>query len=185
MGAAWKAHRKPTGPELADALSAADRERRNARDKNNANDLLILLHFAVNETTLLLLDDLIRRAPPSAEVTLTPLQELGLHYENEYVSAKEYIRYIRSKIGSRTDRGSNFESIMLTAQAHAELRLEETPPDKRAAGVDPLILRKYLIAHLQCRSALGFLRTERHEVEERLLSQRAQLIERMTQRETS
>jgi hypothetical protein len=80
-------------------------------------------------------------------------------------------------------RRIDFESVMQNAEYDAEHELEKTPMEKRPAGIDPLALRKRSITRNQFEKALQFLRRERRAVEERLLLQRAQLIERKDQRE--
>ncbi len=142
-------------------------------------DLLILLNYAVYQSTVLMLDDLLRSAPEG--ISAGPL-ELGGDFATKNEDSKGFIALVRRKLDPGSHRRSNFESEMFHAEKEAETQVEQTPPEQRPAGIDHLALRRYAIAHLQCAKAIVFLQNEKREAEENLLSQRSNLLKQYTLR---
>jgi hypothetical protein len=141
---------------------------------NSERDLLILINYAVYQSSLLMLDDLLDVAPQ--DVTIGPLQ-LGGDFTLKNDLSKNFIDTIRRKLEPGSFRRMDFENVMRHAEVNAETQLENTPMDQRPNGVDPLQLRRWAINHLQCLIAIEFLQKQRSEVRDNLLTQRTQLLE--------
>jgi hypothetical protein len=138
-------------------------------------DLIHLLDFAVNQTTVLWLTDLIMKAPLS--VVSTPFK---LDSNTEAAQASnDFVRHVSIQLSQGTFRRQEFLNWMVQAQTEAENQVEQMPQDQRPPGTDPLVLRRCAIANLQCIRAWDFLQRERHEVGQRLIAQRSQLIEQL------
>jgi hypothetical protein len=147
-------------------------------DFQTRQDIIHLLDFAVNQTTLLWLIDLIMKAP--LETAMTPLKIDG--NTDSAQKAADFVRHVSVQLGQGTFRRNAFLNWMVEAEAEAERAVEEMPQDQRPAGVDPLILRRCAIANLQCIRASAFLQRERREVEEKLKAQRSRLTEQLRAR---
>jgi hypothetical protein len=145
-----------------------------APDPQTYRDLSRLLEFAVHQSTVLMLDDLLRSAP---DIVDEPLQ-LGGDFSLKNTTSQEFLEIIRRKMDPGSQRRSDFERVMHEASAMAEHRLEQTPIDQRPNGIDPLLLRKWVITHSQCVRAIGFLQSHRAKAEENLLNQRFDLLKR-------
>lgn len=137
-------------------------------------DLVHLLDFAVNQTTILWLFDLILKTP---EVAVVPMK-----IDGDAQAAKmagDFVRHVSIQLGQDTLRQQIFLSLMAQTESEAERRVEEMPADKRPEGIDPLVLRRCAIAILQANRAFDFLHREKREVEQRLIGQRSRLIEQL------
>lgn len=138
-------------------------------------DLLLLMHFMVYQSTVLMLDDLLKSAPEG--IFDGPLQ-LGGDFEHQNSQSLQFIASARSKLDHGSFRRSELENTLYLAEGEAERRLEATPVDQRPTGIDPLVLRRWTITHLQCAWAIEFLRRQRSDAEGNLLNQRHGLLER-------
>lgn len=138
-------------------------------------DVLILMDFAVYQSTVLMLEDLLESAPEG--IGPGPLQ-IGGDFELKNAQSKEFIELVRRKLDPGSHRRGKFEYVMGNAEKGAEYELEQTPVEQRPNGIDALALRKWMIAHRQCANAIGFLEQQKKEAEEVLRNQRSALLER-------
>jgi hypothetical protein len=138
-------------------------------------DILILMHFTVYQSTVLMLDDLLNSAPEG--IVEGPLQ-LGGDFALKNAAAQQFIDLVRRKLDPGSWRRSDFENLMRMAESNAEHQLEQTPVDQRPGGIDHLALRRWAIVHLQCARAIVFLRGQKREAKENLRNQRSNLLER-------
>jgi hypothetical protein len=145
-----------------------------APNPNSERDLLVLINYALYQSSLLMLGDLLDAAPE--DMGRGPLQ-LGGDFSLKNDLSNNFIDLVRRKLDPGSFRRMDFENIMRHAEVNAEMQLENTPMDHRPKGVDPLLLRRWAISHLQCVSAIEFLERQRNEVREKLLNQRPQLLE--------
>jgi hypothetical protein len=143
--------------------------------RGNTRDILILTNFAVYQSTLQMLNDLLKDAPPVNEFD-APLQ-LGGDFTNENATAITFLDLVRRKLDPGSWRRTNFENSMLQAASSAEYEVEQTPVEQRPTGIDPLALRKWAIVNRQCSRAVAFLKHEKKEAEQNLLQQRHNLLE--------
>jgi hypothetical protein len=147
----------------------------------NDRDVLSLLNYAVYQTAVFMLDDLLRAAPEG--VHDGPMQLDGLLGKQE--ACEVFIENVRRKMDPGSCRRSVFENLMNHAERAAESQLEQTPQEERPIGVDPLALRKQAIGYLQCARAIAFLQQQKKEAEENLLHQRPDLLNRYQLRQSN
>jgi hypothetical protein len=138
-------------------------------------DLLHLIDFGIDQTTIVKLERLIATstAPETTHGSDDP--------DKAHQSRNFYIGWVRQNLDG--DRLDMYRGLMQNAQFEAERVLRETPPDQRPPG-DPLNVREHAISQLQFTQAVQFLRHQKREVEDRLISKRFQLIERRDLRNT-
>jgi len=149
-----------------------------ALDPQTGRDILLLMHFAVYQSTVLMLDNLLEAAPEA-------LPEWPLEAGGDFSSATEFVDLVRRKLDPGSWRRADFEGVMRNAEGIAEHTLEETPIDQRPDGIDHLALRKWAIARLQCNRAVIFLKGQKQEAEENLRSQRTNLLQRYVEKNKS
>lgn len=140
--------------------------------------MLILLDFAVNQTTVEFLDDLISKAPQKI------LDEPLVFNAERFETAQGYIRKVLSSL-SGSHRMADLNHHLVNGEWEAEQQIKETPPTDRPADIDQLDLRRWAIANRQCWRFYHYLRRQKDEVKERIRSQRSGLIERLTERNPS
>lgn len=145
-------------------------------------DLLILINYALYQSSLLMLTDLLDSAPEGIQPG--PLQ-LGGDFALKNDLSKSFIDNVRRKLEPGSYRRMDFENVMRNAEVNAEMQVEHTPMDQRPSGIDPLQIRRWAINHLQCLSAINFLEKQKREVLDNLLNQRAQLLEQYRLRNPS
>jgi hypothetical protein len=167
---AWRKAGKATA-RGGDDIALVDAQWRNKTDAQIARDILLLLDFAVHQTTSELLDGLIKITPQ--RILAEPLVLAAEHYEE----ATKYLEQVRSKLAG-SHRISDIATQLSDGEWQAEQQLRETPPEKRPAGIDPLDLRKWAIANRQCWLVSRYLISQLSEVKENLRTQRSGLIER-------
>jgi hypothetical protein len=138
-------------------------------------DILILMHFTVYQSTVIMLDDLLDSAPDG--IVEGPLQ-LGGDFVLKNAAAQQFIDRARRKLDPGSWRRSDFEGVMRMAEADAERQLEQTPVDQRPSDIDHLALRRWVIVHLQCARGIAFLQRQKLEAEDNLRNQRSGLLER-------
>jgi hypothetical protein len=143
-------------------------------DPQIARDILLLMHFVIYLSTVLMLDNLLEAVPES-------LAEWPLGPDGDFSSATEFVDLVRRKLDPGSWRRMDFEGVMRNAEAIAENTLEETPIDQRPSGIDHLALRKWAIARLQCNQAVIFIKRQKREAEENLRNQRTNLLQRYTE----
>jgi hypothetical protein len=132
-------------------------------------DFLHLIDFGIDQTTVVKLERLIDTAK-GPEITYGSDDP-----EEAHKSRNVYISFVRQHLDG--DRRDSYLNIIQNAQFEAERTLREMPPDQRPSG-DPLNVREHAISQLQFTRAVQFLRHQKREVEDRLISKRFQLIER-------
>src|SRR5204862_413402 len=79
----------------------------------------------------------------------------------------KYLRDVRSKLAG-SHRMSDITFQCSEAEWQAELRIRDTPPENRPAGIDPFDLRKWAIANRQCWLVTQYLVEQLSEVKENL-----------------
>jgi hypothetical protein len=169
--------------EVKGRLDSLERSAANsAPHPQTARDILLLMHFTVYQSTVLMLDDLLNFAPDG--IVEGPLQ-LGGDFVLKNAAAHEFIERVRRKLDPGSWRRSDFENVMRMAEADAERQLEQTPVDQRPGDVDHLALRRWTIVHLQCARGIDFLRRQKLEAEENLRNQRFNLLQRYTEQNKS
>ena len=161
-------------PRIAVDLPPTDTDRQISRD------LLLLLNFSVDQTTSVMIGQLLSNAPPDVKVPFKYSSSLNKTHD----VAEAYVKNVRGTLG-QTMRALDFSSVMHEAETQAELEIERIPPEQRPQGIDPLQLRRWAISNLQCARAVVFLRHEKMEMDEKLISQRESLIERLMMRNNS
>lgn len=170
--AAWR-YFKPIQQQVASAPLSGQTNQQVTRD------LVVLLNYAVYQSTVLMLDKLLEAAP--LDVNDGPLQ-LGGDFTLKNEASQEFVKLARRKLEYGSHRWSLFENLMQSAASEAEYQVEKTPIEQRPHGIDPLLLRRWTIAHLQCAKAVSFLESQRKEAEDILLGQRSGLLEQYTLR---
>jgi hypothetical protein len=145
------------------------------RDGQMRFDILRLLDFGVSETTFWMLDNLIDL---SESPSVTDGFKNGVDKEEAHQSRNFYIGFVRKQLDAGTPRHSEFLNVMQDAEIDAELHLKSIPQDQWPSGIDPITLRKYKISDVQFRRTVQFLRKEKKETKDRLISMRHSLIER-------
>lgn len=146
--------------ELSEALKQVDRT------------ILQLVDFATLQAVAASLDAMIASAPPNR-----PDAELSEESREKQV---EYLGGIRSQMGG-THRGQSVANILRTAEHEAERVIEETPLEQRNPA-DPIRYRRWAIANHQVARVVMFLRSQRAEIEERIVGYRPTLIDELTKR---
>jgi len=177
----WLDYRSRTAPKAA-SFEALDKKIEQIKGRlstvegtgGTTRDVLLLMHFVIYQSTMLMLDDLLSAAPK--DMAIEPLQ-LGGDFVLKNALAKEFVDLVRRKLDHNSQRRSDFESFMYNAEVTAERRLEETPVAQRPKGVDTLALRRWVIAHMQCVCAIEFLEEQKKEAARNLLNQRSNLLE--------
>ena len=163
----WRYFKRPT-------IAAPQPAKVSSLDGQANLDLIHLLDFASNQTTLVWLSDLIMKAPDSA------VRPPKLDGDTESAQASsDFVRHVSIQLGQGTFRRQEFLNWMAQAESEAESQVERMTSDQRPKGIDPLVVRRCAIANLQAHRAFGFLCHERHEVEQRLITQRPKLIEHL------
>jgi len=165
--------------EVGGAATAASTQATPQIDGQTKLDLVHLLNFGVRQTTALMLEHLIQLA---ASPEVTDAFKSGEDSDAAMESKKWFIGHVSGKLGGGTDRIMRFNSLMRETEGEAERTLEAIPQDQRPGG-DQLKLRRQAIANLQFKRAVQFLKHEKRDVEENLISQRHNLIEHLTARE--
>jgi hypothetical protein len=138
-------------------------------------DFRRMMDFVVFQSTILMLDNLLKLAPN--DMLAGPLQ-IGEGYLPKNAEALQFIEIIRDRMDPGTERRAAFERSMDHASNMAERQLEDTPKEQRPDGIDHLLLRKWIIAHLQCVHAIEFLKRQRAKAEQTLLNMRPELLKR-------
>jgi hypothetical protein len=163
----------PSPPKPTTSLSPAKIVA--ATNPQTERDLLRLLDFTVYQSTILMLDSLLKLAPD--DIADGPLK-IGEDFLPKSAEANQFIQLIRDRMDPGSERRSAFERAMDHASNMAERQLEDTPINQRPTGIDHLLLRKWIIVHLQCVHAIEFLRRQRKKAEQDLLNQRPELLRR-------
>jgi hypothetical protein len=146
-----------------------------ATNPQTDRDFRQMMDFLVFQSTILMLDNLLKLAPN--DMSAGPLQ-IGGDFLPKNAEAQEFIQIIRDRMDPGTERRAAFERAMDHASNMAERQLEDTPINQRPDGIDHLLLRKWIMAHLQCVHAVGFLQRQRAKAEQTLLNQRPDLLRR-------
>lgn len=166
--AAWR-YLGPKKEEQTSAVVKIPTERDNQVHRSVAS----LLSFAVYQTTALMLEHLIQTA---SGPEVTDAFKAGEDSDAAHEAKKWFVGYVRSQMGYGTHRTSEYNLLMDQLEGEAERALEAIPLDQRPVG-DALRIRRHAIADLQFKRAVLFLKHQKREVEERLISQRSGLIE--------
>jgi len=149
------------------------------RDPQSPRDLLLLLDFAVYQTTVVMLEGFIQLAnAPEVTDGINSGDPAKVDYAKRW-----FIGHVGGRLGDRTDRQRDFRDVLFGAESEAERRLEEMPVDQRPP--DLLQARRRAIIDLQFTRTIGFLKQQKREVEEKIAAQRGKLIERLSLRTNS
>lgn len=138
-------------------------------------DILLLMHFVVYQSTVIMLDGLLEIAPMSG--VDAPLR-LGGDLELNNQLSEEFVTKVRMTLDPGSFRRQRFEGVMHSAESAAEAEIENIPISERPTDVDPLRMRKWAIVQKQCSRAVAFLDYERDEAYENLRGQRHNLLQR-------
>lgn len=149
-----------------------------ATDPQTHRDYKQLLDFVECQSTIFMFDNLLKSAPD--DIADGPFQ-LGAGFAPKNAEAQQFIQIIRDRMDPGTERRSSFERAMYNASNTAEYDLEQIPIDERPNGIDHLVLRKWIIAHVQCVEAIKFVQKQRANSEQQLLNQRPELLKRWQQ----
>lgn len=171
--AAWKYLKPPLKTEEVNTIKVGAAH----KDPQTERDLLLLLDFAVYQTTAELLDSLIKTTPQ--RILTEPLVLAAERYEE----ATKYLQQVRSKLAG-SHRMSNIANLLHDGEWQAEQEIREKRPEERPVGIDPLDLRKWAIANRQCWLVHQYLISQLAEVKETIAHQRAGLVERLSLRST-
>jgi hypothetical protein len=145
------------------------------------DDLIRLLHFASDQLTFWMLDDLVTQAP-SHEEEAVDVYTSPAERKEFFKLETDFIRTVRSKVyGSM--RSSFVEETLRNAEMEAEHDLRKIPSNERPADLDPLDLNKYVVAETQCMRLVALLISQREEKRAELLHQRTAMIQQMQLRE--
>lgn len=147
-----------------------------ASDGQATRDILLLLNFAVHQTTVEFLEELINAAP--MEITEEPYIVDAERYEK----AQKYVQYLRGQLDG-TYRGMDFNSHLNQAEHEAERYIKTIPQEKLPPGIHTLDATRWVTANLQCYRAVKFLTEEKKEIKQKLSHQRSGLIERLNLRD--
>jgi hypothetical protein len=169
----WRKASKPTRPPGGGDTASFTGVALTDLPKQARLDLLQLFDFAVTQTTVVMLDGLIElaNAPEAAESEQD--------WDSPQKGTDWYVGFVRQRLGDRTDRQAKFNFMLQVAAVEAERKIEAIPIDQRPDGVDPLKLRRRQIQNLQRERTVQFLRNEKREAEESLISQRTELISQL------
>lgn len=148
-------------------------------DGQSRLDLIHLLDFAANQTTILMLDWLLEESDAPA---ITEGFRGGSDTEEAHNSRHFFTGWVAQQFGMGTHRHAEYMNVLHQAEIDAERVLQVVPPAERPSDVDLLALRRYRISELQFRRTIHFINHQKHEVRERIIHQRRALIERLQQR---
>jgi hypothetical protein len=142
-------------------------------DERTRLDLCNLFAFAIDHTTLLILTNFIIKAPTNAAAPL----KIDGDIEAAQASV-DFVRHVSTNLKSAALLQA-FLNWMEPTEGEAERTIEQIPKDQRPFGVDPLILRRCIVANWRCIRAMEFLQNEKHKVEQGLISRRSELSSRL------
>jgi len=174
----WRKAAKATAPIPRNALELANAQLLHQKDAESALDVLHMLDFGVYQTTYVMLSQLVDNIPAIYNVDSNAPLPLELANQKAHNDAQVFMQSVRNRICDGSDRASKYMNLMYSAERMAEHELKITPPEQRPAGIDPLVLRDYAIAFRQAVLTASFLRGQKHEIEDNIISQRRNLIER-------
>ena len=143
-----------------------------------ARDLLLLLMFSVDYTTVLFLDGLDESL--SAIQSCDPLKSNPTRHSEEVA----FLRRVGGALAG-THREYDFASIMQDAKNDAEAEVRRLPQGDLPPGLNLFEVREWAISQGQSNRVLVYLLGQKHEVEGRLRSQRSGLLERLALRKPS
>jgi hypothetical protein len=150
------------------------------RLKQIEQDLTILLHFAVDEATYDLLDNIINTAPSVeglAKEADDNIRHSRIHNIDDFVS-----RAIAPF--HNTHRGMSINSVLNRAGAEAEAYVKSVPLSDLPSYLDQLDFLKCSKLEMECTQLLAFFVAERVKKREQIIQQRSKLAERMSDRES-
>jgi hypothetical protein len=148
---------------------------------NEANlDLIHLLDFTVNQATIAFLDNLIEQGPKIPPESLSQIEPEN--WASTLEETEKYLNTVQTSIAG-TMRGGMFNQMLFDAAAHVENSLSGKARYKWPQDIDPIFLRKYLIARYQRMRTQAFLHGEKREVEERVRVARNNLLSRLSGRQ--
>lgn len=143
-------------------------------------DLALLLHFAVDQATDALLDNLIKSAPKYdglADETDTIIRHERLQEVGNYINKC-------SSSFTSTHRGESMRSVLTNAGFAAEAEVKKIPLNDLPPHLDQLDLLQCIKLERMCDRLIAFLVSQRAEKQEQILHQRPRLAERMSDRES-
>lgn len=155
--------------------AAGAQANRSIQEGRIERDILLLMHFVIYQSTVIMLDGLLEIAPMSG--VDAPLR-LGGDLERNNKLSEEFVTKVRRTLDPGSSRRQRFEVVMGDAESAAEREIEDIQISERPAGVDPLHMRKWAIVQRQCSRAVAFLDHERGEAYENLRGQRHNLLQR-------
>lgn len=145
--------------------------------KNNPEterDILLLLDYAVDQSTAGLLSSLLDSAP--IKIVADPDKGSAERYED----AKSFVRRVTSALAN-SQRAGEIAYHLSAAEGEAERMIRSNPPEV-PEGTNLLDVRAWVIANLQCTRLYDYLWRQRKEVQDRALSKRSSLVDRLNER---
>lgn len=150
---------------------------RTATDVDAHLDLCHLLYFAIRESTVALIDELIKQAPQGN----VPRGFDADSVSDAYDGLLKYIRTVVSSFAG-TDRGMNIQIELGYAEGNADHELSMFLRDHPERSGDVADLRRHFLVEAQRNAIVPFLTREREEVLRGIRSDRHQFIERYNRR---
>lgn len=152
--------------------------RNNQRILGYDRDFPLLMQTVLEQLALSLLS-CIQEHPRFSQTLLELNPELA---EAERKSAEDYCSEVNRILGS-TQWGIYIRSIIGNSEGLGEHKLRSIPNDERPQNIDPLDLRRYMIAKVKCENLWAFVQSQRHEAADRYLSHLNFLKQRQHERE--
>jgi hypothetical protein len=146
-------------------------------DRETHLDLCSLLYFALLESTVVMLDQLIESAPDGN----IPRNQSGDAVNDAYEIISGYIRRVLGELRD-SDRGMSARGVLQTAEQNAEHELGLFLRENPSRNVDVIALRRHFIVEKQRDFILPFLRRERAEGLQNIRNKRGDLIDRVNRR---
>lgn len=170
---AWRVFR-PLQQKAAPAQLSTGRI---ATDGDVHLDLCHLLYFALEETTVALLDDLIKQVPEGN----IPRNQDGDSETDASERLRKYIGCVMSAF-SGTDRGMRLHAQLDHTEHNAEHELSLFLQENPQRNVDVVKLRRHFILEAQRNAIVPFLQYEREEVLRNIRLDRSKFSERYYRR---
>lgn len=136
--------------------------------------LLNLTYAMVYQTTILLMDDILGKAPTGLSRLMPESNET---LSESAADMNAFIATVRKELEFKSDRWERHDFEMKRAEQSADQRIEGTPTSDRPSGIDPLLMRKWAIANAQYVRSIAFLKSEKADAARDLLNHRPKLLD--------
>lgn len=136
--------------------------------------LLNITYAMICQTTILMMDDLLGRAPTGFPQIIPTSKE---SISQSAADMNGFVAIVRGGLEFGSDRRERYDLAMKLAEQSADQKMEETPIGERPIEIDPLLMRKWAIANAQYVKSIAFLQNEKAEAERNLINQRQKLLD--------